>query len=78
MEKIVKNNKDGNVIDNIFPNAEEAIENAREKGSEYLKLGKKGWGQTKGFIQKHPGQTVVYAFLLAVVVGVLFSSKGKK
>ena len=70
----------------------EAIENAEAAGSEYLKTvkeagqnllddaqssGHHAWGQAKSLIRKHPGEAVGFAVLLGVVVGVLFSPKGR-
>lgn len=79
MEKMTKN-ADGNI-------AEDAIENAKEKGVEYWKMVKdKGqelwneaesntqntWGKTKGYIQKNPVKAIGLAALCGVLAAALF------
>jgi ElaB/YqjD/DUF883 family membrane-anchored ribosome-binding protein len=91
METIVKNANKNNA-ENTFPHADEALENAKAKGSEYWKMAKakgqslwnstrstrqQSWDRTKGFIQKHPAQAVGYAVLLGAVLTVLLYPKGQ-
>jgi len=70
-----------NAIDDTFPHAEEAIENAKAKvknlWSDAQSNGRKTWGRTKGFIQKHPAKAVGLAVLLGVVVGILLSPNSR-
>ncbi len=88
METTVKN-KNGNKIENPFPNAEEAIDFAKAKGNEAWENAKskgeslwnsaqansrKSWRWTKGFIHKNPGQAVGFAVLLGVVIGAFLKS----
>jgi len=78
MEKIIKNDN-GSSIENVFPHADEMIEHAKAKAQSLWKgvksTRRQTWGQTKGFIRKHPAQAVGYAVLLGVVVGALLNSK---
>lgn len=75
MEKIMKNNKDGNVTESIFPHADEAIENAKSKGKSYWKKAKSNWQEAKGIVQKNPVRAMGYAVLLGAIISYLLSFK---
>lgn len=71
------------MIENAFPHADEAIENAKATGNAYWKKaktqGKNIWNGTQNFVEKKPFQAVGYAVLLGVALGALFSiTNGKK
>jgi ElaB/YqjD/DUF883 family membrane-anchored ribosome-binding protein len=84
-------NNDGNTLEKILPQTEEAMEYAKTKGREYMGLmktkqgnlldsawhkGRKNWNQSKTYIQKNPAKSIVVALAAgAVLTGLFFTGQ---
>ncbi len=80
------------IADRTFSVADEAIERAKDKGEEIWEhtrkkgldllddvesSGEQAWKSVKTFVQKKPAQSIGYAVLAGVILGALFSPKGR-